>query len=231
MTDSQLDAFRGLPAPESCRIVDFERAEVVTLESFPPQYVLVVSGTKPASMKVELVPRIYIRQPEFWGIEVIGCLPGGIILPAFVPYTVSLSLAGITGTEGVEVIGANRAQQLAVPPREGAGYQQGSFRLSIRSKAGQVLATATLTCPPDGGSHPNSVEACRQLTEARGRIEDVPEQDGVCPQIFQPVVLAASGTWDGEERIYEQEFSNRCFGVLGTGGVIFAFGDDEAASV
>jgi len=31
-------------------------------------------------MGVSLVPLIYVKQPEYWGIEVIGTLPGGICL-------------------------------------------------------------------------------------------------------------------------------------------------------
>lgn len=117
MDESQLESLRQLPTPESCWIIDFEKAEVVTLESLPPQYVLVVSGSKPyANMKVELLPRIYIRQPEHWGIEVVGCLPGGIGIPALAPYTVSVPLAGVTGTEGVEVVGATESKEISVPP-------------------------------------------------------------------------------------------------------------------
>lgn len=47
VTDHHLDEFRRRPVPASCRLLDFESAAVVTLESFPPQYVLTVTGTKP----------------------------------------------------------------------------------------------------------------------------------------------------------------------------------------
>jgi hypothetical protein len=105
-----------LPAPTSTRLIDFEKVEIRTLESFPPQHVLVVSGTKPyMNMKVTLEPLTYIRQPEYWGIEVVGRLPGGIGLPALAPYTVSIPLAGITGTKGIEVIGASRSEKREVP--------------------------------------------------------------------------------------------------------------------
>jgi hypothetical protein len=107
------DLMRELPASESTRVIDFDRTNIITLESFPPQYLLVVSGTKPYSnMTVRLSPLTYIRQPEYWGIEVVGQLPGGIGLPAFAPYEVSLPLAGIMGTVGVEVIGATRSKKL-----------------------------------------------------------------------------------------------------------------------
>ncbi len=101
-----------LPAPASSRLIDFERVEIVTLESFPPQLVLVVSGTKPYfNMEVTLAPLMYVRQPEYWGIEVVGTLPGAIGLPALAPYQVSLPLAGIVGTKGIEVIGASRSER------------------------------------------------------------------------------------------------------------------------
>src|ERR1044072_6819136 len=97
-----------LPGPPSTRLIAFEGVEIRTLESFPPQHVLVVSGTKPyLSMEVTLVPLVYVRRPEYWGIEVVGRLPGGIGLPALAPYQVSIPLAGITGTRGIEVIGAS----------------------------------------------------------------------------------------------------------------------------
>ncbi len=119
MNEERLREFQALPKAESCRLIDFDQARIVTLESFPPQYVLVVSGTKPyLNMEVDLVPLIYIQQPEYWGIEVVGCLPGGIGLPATAPYTAWINLSGSTGTEGIEVIGATRSEKIAVPPKE-----------------------------------------------------------------------------------------------------------------
>jgi hypothetical protein len=106
-----------LPPAQTHRRIDFERAEVRVLESFPPQYVLVVSGAMPyMNMVVELVPVVYIRQPEYWEIEVVGSLRGGIGLPAEKQYTVSLNLAASTGTKGIVVMGATRLQRFNVPP-------------------------------------------------------------------------------------------------------------------
>lgn len=118
--DAQLRAFTSLPPAASSRRIDFERAELRILESFPPQYILAVSGVKPyLNMAVELVPVVYIRQPEFWEIEVVGRLRR-VGLPALAPYTATLNLAGAIGTEGVRVVGATRSQRLRVPP-DGAG--------------------------------------------------------------------------------------------------------------
>lgn len=102
----------------SCLLLDFDTAEILVLESDPPQYLLAVSGTKPyRNMEVKLAPLVYVRQPEYWGIEAIGCA-AGLVLPAEGPFSVTLPLAGVTGTKGVEVIGASRAERLGVPPAE-----------------------------------------------------------------------------------------------------------------
>jgi hypothetical protein len=115
--DEQMRRFTSAPSATGFRLLDFDYADVVTLESFPPQFVLRVSGTKPvANMQVQLVPLVFIRQPEYWGIEVVGSIPGGIGLPALAPYEVSLPLAGFLGTQGIEVIGASRVQRFDIAP-------------------------------------------------------------------------------------------------------------------
>ncbi|TYB58857.1 hypothetical protein FXF51_35600 [Nonomuraea sp. PA05] len=106
--------FAELPAPSSVRLIDFEEARVVP-GIVPKSFILIVSGTKPyINMTVSLSPLVYIKQPEYWGIEVIGSLPG-IGLPATAPYTVSLPLDGILGTKGIEVIGAGNRKTFDVP--------------------------------------------------------------------------------------------------------------------
>lgn len=106
--------FTELPQIKSCRLIDFTDVEV--RPGFVTNtYFLIVSGTKPyMNMNVNLVPLVYVRQPEYWGIEVVGCLPGGIGLPAEAPYTASIALDGIRGTEGIEVMGARRSQKVRV---------------------------------------------------------------------------------------------------------------------
>ncbi|MFC4119120.1 hypothetical protein [Nonomuraea zeae] len=106
--------FAELPQSASVRLIDFEEARVVP-GIVPNSFILIVSGTQPyLNMKVSLSPLVYIKQPEYWGIEVVGSLPG-IGLPATAPYTVSLPLDGILGTKGIEVIGANNRKTFDVP--------------------------------------------------------------------------------------------------------------------
>ena len=105
--------FSSLPKAESCRLIDFDRCEVRP-GFLPGSYILIVEGMKPyANMQVDLVPLIYIQQPKYWGIEVVGCLRG-IGLPVLTPYTVSIPLDGILGTKGIEVIGATTRKKHSV---------------------------------------------------------------------------------------------------------------------
>jgi hypothetical protein len=103
-----------LPPPTgACRIIDFDKATVASRPSpaTSPRYLLTVTGTKPSvSQTVRLVPVTYIRQPEYWAIEVTACDPPGVGLPQTGPYTSTLDLTGVTGTKGIEVVGATRSQ-------------------------------------------------------------------------------------------------------------------------
>jgi hypothetical protein len=115
MDHADIQAYQALPQVAMFRRLDFDEAQVIALRSFPPQFILRVSGTKPyATMDVELVPFVYVRQPDYWEIEVVGSLrtPG---VPVAAPYAVSLPLAGRLGTRGIEVVGANRSQRIDVP--------------------------------------------------------------------------------------------------------------------
>ena len=73
--------FADLPQSESYRLIDFDDVDVRP-GFIPNTFILIVSGTKPyINMKVELAPRVYVKQPDYWGIEVVGSLPG-VGLPA-----------------------------------------------------------------------------------------------------------------------------------------------------
>jgi hypothetical protein len=100
------------------KLIDFSRAEVVSPMIYPPQPRLVVSGALPYPMEVSLEPLIYVSRPQWWGIQVVGTTPPGLsVTPAItaIPYTVELDLQGISGTEGVEVVGATLTERIAVP--------------------------------------------------------------------------------------------------------------------
>lgn len=102
------------PASQSCRLINFDKVDVRP-GFIPETWFLIVSGEKPCiNMEVSLVPVVYIRCPEYWQIEVVGCLPHGICLEAVAPYTVTIPLSGITGSEGIEVLGASTSKKVKV---------------------------------------------------------------------------------------------------------------------
>lgn len=121
MTQSQLTVkeFEALPQPSSCRLIDFDKDKTEVVPGVVSgTYILIIRGTKPyVNMQVNLVPLVYIRQPEYWGLEITGCLPEGIGLPAIEPYTAILPLNVIIGTKGIEVIGATCSEKILVPPK------------------------------------------------------------------------------------------------------------------
>lgn len=101
-------------AAQSSRVINFDKAEVVG-GFVNNSFFLVVSGEAPCiNMEVSLIPLMYVRCPEYWGIEVVGTLPGGFCLDAVKPFTVTIALTGITGSQGIEVIGANSTKRFDV---------------------------------------------------------------------------------------------------------------------
>jgi hypothetical protein len=119
MNPNEPSQMPDLPPASSSRLIDFDRADVISPMIYPPKPVLVVTGRKPYPMTVELVPLTYIQRPEYWGIEVVGRTAGTggpTPMPAItnIPYVVELDLAGCVGTVGVEVIGASSTEQIRV---------------------------------------------------------------------------------------------------------------------
>jgi hypothetical protein len=112
------DKFLALPAPDSVRLIDYENAEVLGGWMSNNTFFLTVSGTKPyVNMSVDLRPAVYVRQPEYWEINVLGYM-SGIGEQQDTPYiTDPLSLCGITGTKGIRVVGANKREWIVVPPK------------------------------------------------------------------------------------------------------------------
>jgi hypothetical protein len=100
---------------ERGRLIDFERVDVVSPMIYPPRPTLVVSGRRPTpGTAVTLVPLAYVSRPPYHGIQVVGTV-GDVGTDSSEEYSVQLELQGITGTEGVEVIGASRTERVPVP--------------------------------------------------------------------------------------------------------------------
>jgi hypothetical protein len=158
-----------LSAARSTGLIDFETAVVVSPMIYPPQPRLVVTGTKPyPSMTVELVPLMYIRQPEYWGIEVIGSASGLVPahVPIPVPYSVELDLTGIAGTLGIEVIGASHTQQIPLAPEETTQFvgsvEGGRFRpLHPASAQHLSLRLTTASVKDDASAEDREIDLSR----------------------------------------------------------------------
>jgi len=105
------------------QLIDFVRAEVITPMIYPPQPRLTVAGVKPhPDVEVTLVPLTYVSQPPYHGIQVVATASADgphVSQPiANVPFVVELDLEGYVGSEGVEVIGETKTEQIAVPTGE-----------------------------------------------------------------------------------------------------------------
>ncbi len=105
------DAFSYPMVPESCRLIAFKEAFVTHLK--PGHLLLIVRGVAPTvSTRVFLSHREYRRRPDWWGIEVVGALPGGVCLKDDRQYEACISLAGLFGEMGLEVIGATGSMKI-----------------------------------------------------------------------------------------------------------------------
>jgi hypothetical protein len=116
-----------VPSPVPCHLTDFTTASVETLVSpdpSGPDHRLTVTGPLSAPARVSLLKLTYIRQPDFWGIEVSAC-PIPRPLPTIPPFPLparsfraTLDFRGALGTCGIEVIGltVRQAINLAGPP-------------------------------------------------------------------------------------------------------------------
>jgi hypothetical protein len=109
---------RPTPPPGSeCTPDSYENAviERVASDEGTSRWNLTVSG-KGSGPSVYLLPVTYIRQPEYWQIEVQRCGPPGVTYPQYIqPYSVTIDLTGVIGTRGVEVVGTNQTEKLDVP--------------------------------------------------------------------------------------------------------------------
>ncbi|WP_093173799.1 SSI family serine proteinase inhibitor [Sinosporangium album] len=80
-----------------------------------------------------------------------------------------------------------------------------------------------LVCRSTTGDRPTSAAACRALDEAGGDPAKVePAKGMLCPAIYDPVTVTATGTWDGKLIRYQHTFGNACdLNIMA--GSVFAF--------
>jgi hypothetical protein len=74
-----------------------------------------------------------------------------------------------------------------------------------------LVSRVTLTCDPDGGTHPNPKKACNALRQAGGNFDRLRGDHRVCPDIFFPFTATANGIWQGRVVIFQHTYPNRCY--------------------
>ncbi|MGX7828104.1 SSI family serine proteinase inhibitor [Actinokineospora sp. 24-640] len=102
-----------------------------------------------------------------------------------------------------------------------ASAEPGETELVLAVYQGGTVETARLGCSPAEGEHDRANQACAQIAAADGdfaRLSGESDQQ-VCTFIYDPVTVAAFGTWRGEPVRYTQEFPNRCVMESETGAV------------
>ncbi|CAN5906823.1 hypothetical protein BH23PLA1_BH23PLA1_36100 [soil metagenome] len=123
LSADEVEAFREqMKESRSCRVlprtIDGTEASAEVNGGFINNtFFLTVAGKKPfLNMRVVLSPLVYVKQPEYWEIEVLGCT-SGIVLPAIGFYNETLSIDSYRGKRGIEVVWADDRYRIEVPPK------------------------------------------------------------------------------------------------------------------
>ena len=56
---------------------------------------------------VTLEPAVYVVQPDWWQVTLIGTLPGGLCLTSIRPYEAARPVRTIAGKQGIVLLGAD----------------------------------------------------------------------------------------------------------------------------
>ncbi|MGJ7906898.1 SSI family serine proteinase inhibitor [Actinopolyspora sp. H202] len=118
----------------------------------------------------------------------------GMLLP-LAPHTGAERAAAASATSSDEVQRAVSVLSLRVVP----------------SNRAERTRSATLRCEPTGGTHPRAEEACEQLTNSEGEFGALQEErNPMCPLVYRPVTVQATGMWRNQAVDHRETFSNKC---------------------
>ncbi|MGI5218480.1 SSI family serine proteinase inhibitor [Nocardia sp. CA-290969] len=98
------------------------------------------------------------------------------------------------------------------PAPDSADSRVSVLTLAAVARSGKPeFRTTTLLCAPtQGGTHPEPVDACAELTEAGGDFAKLTAEHGACPMVYEPVSLLVIGLWDSRPVTYQHDFGNWC---------------------
>ncbi|TDD75028.1 SSI family serine proteinase inhibitor [Actinomadura rubrisoli] len=66
----------------------------------------------------------------------------------------------------------------------------------------------SLTCSPDGGTHPAAGDACTRLRKIKGDLDELRYKNPDCPQDFDPREVDIRGTWNGRSVQLKERYPN-----------------------
>ncbi|MEU1127782.1 SSI family serine proteinase inhibitor [Streptomyces sp. NPDC005899] len=129
---------------------------------------------------------------------------------------------------GATALGVAQAQ-----PAQPAGlYAPSALVLSVgegssSAESATVQRAVTLSCAPrPSGTHPSPAAACTELRSVQGDFAQLtrPLPQGNCTRQWDPVVLNASGVWQGRNVSWSATFGNACeMQASLAAGPVFAF--------
>lgn len=95
------------PLPETCVPIDFNEANIIHADN---DWLLEVSGHSPfRPEEIRLLPVMYVMQPDYWQVMLVGCPERGKGAGVPRPYKVRLKLNGTIGHKGIRLLGASPA--------------------------------------------------------------------------------------------------------------------------
>lgn len=113
---------------------------------------------------------------------------------------------------GTAAVGAAQA----LPAQPTGLYAPSALVLSV-GKGGEAPATVqravTLSCAPrPSGTHPSPDAACAELAKVEGEFTllTTSQPQGRCTRQWDPVVLSATGVWQGRGVSWSTTFGNAC---------------------
>lgn len=108
---------------------------------------------------------------------------------------------------------------VAVRSAVGSGHSM-TLSYSAGQTTGSEARRAMLTCHPPGGTHRAPAEACQALDAVGGDPAALNvSPDVLCPQVYEPVTVTATGSWDGRTISFSRTFGNACEAAAVTGPV------------
>lgn len=96
-----------------------------------------------------------------------------------------------------------------------------NLSVAADARSNRQPRSVVLSCEPAGGTHPKAEQACAELDRANGRFGSLRSgnENAMCPLVYRPVTVTATGTWRGKPVEHKQTYSNACTLRAYTGAV------------